>query len=180
MVRSGNRAAESVSFDDAVVSFFVDAADMLGVPKSVAAIYGICFASPEPLGFSDINERLDISSGSISQGLRVLRELGALKVAEPSTVDVPSWGDLKHALDAKRAMRYEPELELRKLVVNWIEKRLKHQLKTGSSNLKALFDAVPTSTLTSDILRKRIESLETWQSKTGALIPFIKAYLKIR
>ena len=64
------------------MAFFLEAADILGVPKSVAAIYGICFASPQPLGFSEIQARLDISAGSISQGLRVLREIGALKVAD--------------------------------------------------------------------------------------------------
>lgn len=69
------------------MGFFVDAADMLGVPKSVAAIYGICFASPEPLSFAEIEARLDISKGSISQGLRVLREVGALRVASGAGVE---------------------------------------------------------------------------------------------
>lgn len=82
LVKAGDRPADVVAFEEALVSFFTDAADNLGVPKSVAAIYGICFASPEPLSFSDINERLDISSGSVSQGLKVLREVGALRVAE--------------------------------------------------------------------------------------------------
>lgn len=81
LVRSGGRDPETVAFEASLVAFFVDAADMLGVPKSVAAIYGICFASPEPLSFAEIEARLDISKGSISQGLRVLREVGALRVA---------------------------------------------------------------------------------------------------
>ena len=56
-----------------MVEFFVKAADLLGIPKSVAAIYGICFASPEPLSFADIEARLDISRGSISQGVASAR-----------------------------------------------------------------------------------------------------------
>ena len=78
MLRDG-RAPETVAFEGQVVDFFVDAADLLGVPKSVAAIYGIVFASPEPLSFAEIEARLDLSKGSISQGLRVLKEVGALK-----------------------------------------------------------------------------------------------------
>lgn len=84
LVRADGRLADVVAFEEALVGFFVEAADLLGAPKSVAAIYAICFASPQPLSFSEINERLEISSGSISQGLRVLREIGALKVADLS------------------------------------------------------------------------------------------------
>ena len=76
LVISTERPVEQAAFDAAVVDFFVDAAGLLGVPKSVAAIYGIVFASPEPLSFADIAARLDISKGSISQGLRILREIG--------------------------------------------------------------------------------------------------------
>ena len=49
------------------MAFFWESAVLLGVPKSLAAIYAVCFASPEPLSFTDVRERLDISAGSISQ-----------------------------------------------------------------------------------------------------------------
>jgi len=68
MIRAAGRPADVVAFEEAVVAFFFDAAEILGVPKSLAAIYGVCFASPEPLSFSEVQERLDISAGSISQG----------------------------------------------------------------------------------------------------------------
>jgi len=60
----GTRPEGIVKFEEQMVSFFVDAADLLGVPKSVAAIYGIVFASPEPLSFSKISARLNFSNGS--------------------------------------------------------------------------------------------------------------------
>ena len=62
-----------------MVGFFIDAADLLGVPKSVAVRYGIVFASPQPLSFADIEARGTLSKGSISQGLRVLRKMGPSK-----------------------------------------------------------------------------------------------------
>jgi len=60
--------------------FFAEVVQVFGVPKSVGQIYGLLYASPVPLSFSDIVERLEISKGSASQGLQLLRSLGAIKV----------------------------------------------------------------------------------------------------
>jgi DNA-binding transcriptional ArsR family regulator len=184
-----------LSFDDAVVSFFIDAADMLGVPKSVAAIYGICFASPEPLSFSDINERLDISSGSISQGLRVLKEVGALKVADresacdslsvtrdsdQSTNLARTTNNEERVPAARSAARYEPELELRKLVLHWIEKRLQAQLTSGTNQLALLMHSIPPELMKdNDVLQQRFGSLQTWHDKAHSLLPIAKTFLKL-
>ena len=78
-----------------MVGFFIDAADLLGVPKSVAVRYGIVFASPQPLSFADIEARGTLSKGSVSQGLRVLRQMGAIKEvsvpADRSELLPPIW-----------------------------------------------------------------------------------------
>ena len=79
LLQKQERSASVVGFEEAVVDFFVDAANLLGVPKSVAVLYGIVFASPQPLSFADIQTRGTLSKGSVSQGLRVLREMGAIK-----------------------------------------------------------------------------------------------------
>jgi len=209
LVRAGNRPAELVSFDDDVVSFFVEAADMLGVPKSVAAIYGICFASAEPLSFSQIDDRLEISSGSISQGLRVLREVGALKLVEsrPEKRDAETLksersddGMENRRADRRRDVesrpgsrelgispfsprgtaRYEPDLELRKLVLHWIEKRLQGQLSAGRSRLKHIMAGMPATTSGgAEKLHARFESLQTWQEKAHSLLPVAKTFLKL-
>ena len=70
------RPAEIVAFEQSVVAYFLDAADLLGVPKSLAVIYGICFASTDPLSPAEIRARVDLSAGSLSQGLRFLTGLG--------------------------------------------------------------------------------------------------------
>jgi hypothetical protein len=54
----------------------------LGIPKSIGQIYGVLYASATPLSFSDIVGRLEISKGSVSQGLQLLRSLGAINVAD--------------------------------------------------------------------------------------------------
>lgn len=153
-----------MAFDAALVDFFVDAADLLGVPKSVAAIYGIVFASPVPLSFADIEARLDFSKGSVSQGLRVLKEVGALK--EVSTA-------------ADRAELFTPDLQLRKLVGRFLENRLQKQLAAGSTQLAALGKAVPGRNGDAKILRERLKHLQNWHDKAKALLPLAKTFLKL-
>lgn len=155
-----------MEFERQVVDFFVSAADLLGVPKSVAAIYGIVFASPEPLSFAEIEARLDISKGSVSQGLRVLREVGALK--EVSVAD-------------DRVERFSPDLELRKLVSRFIESRLEKQLAAGVTRLDALGRAVPgRSAADGAVLKRRLKSLHDWHSKARSVLPIVRGVLRVR
>lgn len=156
-----------VAFEAEVVSFFCDAADLLGVPKSVAAIYGVCFASAEPLSFVDLNERLDISMGSISQGVRVLRDVGALKVVG----------------NHDRREYFAPDLELRKLASHFIEQRLEKQIKAGKNRLQSMKAALPAGPTSSakDLkeLKARLKYLESWHDKGRALVPLVKTFLKL-
>ncbi len=165
LVLGGGRAGEMVAFESAVVDFFVDAAELLGVPKSVAAIYGIVFASPAPLSFADIESRLDISKGSVSQGLRILREVGALK-------EVSS--------DADRAERFEPDLEMRKLIQRFLEQRVQKQLAGGKSRLDALNRSVPDlPPADAGALRTRLKQLQNWHDRSRALLPVMRTFLKL-
>lgn len=164
LVIGRDRPTEQVRFEIEVVEFFVAAADLLGVPKSVAAIYGIVFATPEPLCFAEIEARLDISKGSISQGLRVLREIGALK-----EVSAP----------ADRTELFTPDLELRKLVARFIENRLESQLKAGSFRLVALTKRIPGRTAAAAELRRRLKSLSDWHTKACSVLPVVRGILKV-
>ena len=65
-----------------VIQFFVDGVKVLGLPRSIGEIYGLLFISPDPLALDDLVERLGISKGSASQGLRALKTLGAVKEIE--------------------------------------------------------------------------------------------------
>ena len=165
LVLPGNRQTEMVAFENAMVDFFLDAAGLLGAPKSVAAIYGIVFASPSPLSFAEIEARLDISKGSISQGIRVLREIGALKeVSSP----------------AERVELFAPDMELRRLIKRFLEQRLQKQLDAGKARLSALKRALPNSDYPeAGILHSRFNQLQTWHKKARALIPVVKVFLKV-
>ena len=138
-------------------------AAILGVPKSLAALHGICFASPEPLSYSDIQTRMNLSAGSISQGLKVLREVGALKLVR---------------VDSRDCMT--PDIELRKLIEHWITERLQKQLSAGQSSLKTIAQTVPSGrSAAATTLRDRIKALQGWHDKAAAMLPFVRTALKL-
>lgn len=147
-----------------MVAFFLSSASALGIPKSLTAIYGICFASPEPLSFSDVKERLDISAGSISQGLRILKEIGALKVVTTE-------------LDKREF--FTPELELRKLIVHYLDQRLATQLESSQGALQLIAQQVPATNGVAKVLRSRVKQLQSWHSKARAALPVVKRFLKL-
>ena len=118
-----------------------------------------------PLSFSEVAERLDISAGSISQGLRILREVNALKV-----VTTPL---------TKREL-FEPDMELRKLVAHYLEQRVEKQLEAGRGRLQAMGQAIPEGPdASTKILRARLKSLQGWHDKSRRLLPAISVLLKL-
>src|ERR1039457_4840435 len=62
-----------------IIDFFTQLSGLLGLPRSVAAIYGLPFSSVRPLALSEVIERLRISKGSASVGLNSLLRLGAAR-----------------------------------------------------------------------------------------------------
>jgi DNA-binding transcriptional regulator GbsR (MarR family) len=165
LVLAADRPAEVVAFERAMVDFFVDAAELLGVPKSVAAIYATVFASPAPVSFADIEARLDISKGSVSQGLRVLREVGAVK--EVST-------------PADKTELFEPDLEMRKLIERFIENRVERQLEAGKAKLKRMeHQTAAYEPADQKVLHQRLKKLSRWHDRTRALLPVARTFLKL-
>jgi DNA-binding transcriptional regulator GbsR (MarR family) len=165
LVLVGDRPADVVHFEGETVDFFVAAADLLGVPKSVAAVYGLVFASAEPLSFTEIASRLDFSNGSVSQALRVLREIGAIK---PTSTD------------QDRLERFVPDLELRKLIARFLEHRLEQQLTTGSKRLAGLMKTVPAhEPKAAAELNRRLKALADWHTRARQLMPVARTFLKL-
>ena len=61
------------------IDMFINFLRIVGLQKSIGEIYGLLFVSAKPLSMEDIMNRLDISLGAASQGLKLLRGLGAVK-----------------------------------------------------------------------------------------------------
>jgi len=62
------------------IEMFINFLRLIGLPKSVGEIYGLLFVAPRPMAMDDIMDRLGISLGAASQGLKLLRSFGAVRV----------------------------------------------------------------------------------------------------
>lgn len=76
-----SRSADLQDTPDAVredlISFFVQLAQSLGLPRSVGEIFGALYSQPEPMTLDEVADSLKMSRGSASQGLRALQQMGA-------------------------------------------------------------------------------------------------------
>lgn len=164
--RSGVMAGASSRLSRALTEFevqsidlFVRIAHLVAIPKSVGEIYGLLFASPSPLSFDDIVNRLSMSKGSASQGLRMLRVIGAAK----STY-----------VAGERRDYYLAEIELRKLVVGFLNEQIRPHLDTGGERLSVLAGLVAAEPESRrDVLLTRVRKLESWRSTTASALPAV-------
>jgi HTH-type transcriptional regulator, glycine betaine synthesis regulator len=142
-----------------VIHLFVQFARSIGQPRSVAEIYGLLFASPQPLAMDTLIERLNLSKGSASQGLKYLQDLGAVR-----TVYVA----------ADRRTHYEAVAELRKLAGRFLRQQLLTHFEDSETRLDRI--ALQTQSL-SDAQRKhimeRVKLLRRWERTGRRILPFV-------
>jgi DNA-binding transcriptional ArsR family regulator len=200
------RAGNPADFQSECIELFAEVVYALGLPRSVGQIYGLLYASSEPLSFSDIVERLDISKGSASQGLQLLRTLGAINLADakrqapggrreagakPNALSLtPKAGTSPSAFgplplagdgDAPRRIAYEPELGLRRLLGGIIRGRIEPLAGQGRLRMRRLRELAEA---TADSAHKefqleRVEQLETWRRQATLVMPVLKTLLAV-
>ena len=149
-----------------VREIFVRAAQLIGVPKSVGEIYGLLYLSQEPLSMDQIVERLKISVGSASQGLRQLRGFRAVK-----TVYVPG----------ERKDFYRAETEIRKLVSGFVNEEIRPHLESGGeriSRMKTLLRGIEEGDEKA-YLEKQISHLVHLHSRAEKFIPLLMRLVRI-
>ena len=147
-----------------VVDFFVDGVRVLGLPRSIGEIYGMLFISQSALSLDDLVLRLSISKGSASQGLRLLKSLGAVREVESGT---------------ERRTYYEPAVELKRLVGGFIREQIRPHLESGKTKIGRL--AATAQDIDDPARRKflseRVERLESWLRSGGRVLPVIQKLL---
>jgi DNA-binding transcriptional regulator GbsR (MarR family) len=146
------------------VAFFAEIVQLFGIPKSVGQIYGLLYASPQSLGFTAIVERLEISKGSASQGLQLLRSLGAINEAEQKD-------------GTARGVAYEAELSLRQLVTGVLQERLAPLASAGAQRLKRLKDLAAQAPENTAFYLDRTKQLENWRKRFTTVTPLLTALL---
>jgi hypothetical protein len=168
-------------FEQECVQFFAEVVQIFGVPKSVGQIYGILYASPYPLGFSDIVERLEISKGSASQGLGLLRSLGAIVEAEGDELNAKTLlvADNKSTMprDGVRRVVYEPELSLRRLVSGVLRERIAPIAAVGVERLERLRQLAERDPGATTFYLDRAKQLNTWRRRLKTVLPVLAALL---
>jgi HTH-type transcriptional regulator, glycine betaine synthesis regulator len=158
-----------------VIDLFVNAVKMLGFPKSVGEIYGLLFISKEALPLDTLVERLQISKGSASQGLRLLKSLNAV-----SSIYVA--GD--------RRDHFVAETQLKKLAAGFIREELKPHISSGEERIARLKQNLADMSAKSKsgdspsgdgdhdaFYGGQIQQLERWHTKGRRLLPLIAKFL---
>lgn len=161
-------------FEKEVVAVFVDLVLLLGLPKSVGEIYGLLFASAVPLTFAEIEQKLGLSKGSVSQGLRSLREIGAVQEAEHEIDGEPQ----EEPKATARVARWEAVVELRQLVGALLRDRLTPYLHSQDTHIERAAACLDELNLGADpvgrkILQQRLSKLQTWQIRARTFLPLI-------
>lgn len=142
-----------------VVEMFVRMADVLNLPRSVGEIYGLLFISPDPLCLDDCRIRLNISKGSTSQGLKILRSFGAIR-----TVYMP--GDRKDY--------YQAETSLRKMASGFASEQIQPHVHNGKKHITKVRELLEQyEGADRDALEEKIDLLENWQTRAGKMLPLI-------
>lgn len=142
-----------------VIALFVRMADLLNLPRSVGEIYGILFISSDPLCLDDCRIRLNISKGSTSQGLKILRSFGAIR-----TIYIP--GDRKDY--------YMAETSLRKIASGFASEQIQPHVSSGTDRIeriRALLAEHEGEDKTA--LEEKIDLLANWQNRAGKALPLI-------
>lgn len=140
-----------------MIHLFVQLSRALGQPPSVAEIYGLLFASPHPLPQEDFLQKLNLSKGSASQGLRYLQDLGAVR-----TVYVA--GD--------RRMHYEAVAELRNLVSRFLNHQVLSYFEGSSQRLDRI--AAEAKKLSGEQRGHgiaRVKMLKSWEKNVRRILP---------
>ena len=146
------------------IDFFVRMMSMLGMPRSVGEIYGLLYFSPSPLPMDQIVNRLGISLGSASQGLKTLRSLKAVR-----TSYVP--GD--------RRDHYLAETEFRRLFANFIKEEIMPHMESAKERIEKMESSLPPLSKESEEFYKiRIEKLKRLTRAGGRLLPALAGLLK--
>ncbi|MEM7789918.1 MAG: MarR family transcriptional regulator [Verrucomicrobiota bacterium] len=159
-----DRISELSDWETSTLEIFVRAVGLVGLPRSVGEIYGVLFCATGPLTFDEITERLGISRGSVSQGLKLLRQLGAVKLQY-----IPS----------SRKDHYIAELSIKRLMRGFVKDQFKPHLESGQARIEAIEQLIDQEVSDSEKnhARKRVATLRVWQQRMRKLMPVILAVL---
>jgi DNA-binding transcriptional regulator GbsR (MarR family) len=142
-----------------IIDFFVQLSRLLGQPRSLAEIYGLLFISGRPFAMDDLIERLQLSKGSASQGLKFLRNIGAVRMVYVA---------------GERRVHYEAVAELRNLATRFLRDQIVPHLGNGQARLERIAEMVKR--LPADErarINGRVRMLQSWGRNGRRFLPLV-------
>src|ERR1035437_2236179 len=150
-INGANPRLEPVEVE--VIHLFVQFSRALGQPRSVAEIYGLLFISHKPLPMDNLIERLNLSKGSGSQGLKYLQDLGAVR-----TVYVAG--------------------ERRNLAGRFLRQQILTHFEGSKTRLERIADQVKNlSGEQRKFVTTRAKLLRSWEKNGRRMLPFVTKML---
>ena len=159
------KAARLSDLEVESIEMFINFLRLLGWPKSVGEIYGLLFVSAAPLAMDDIMARLGMSLGAASQGLKLLREFGAVR-----TVYIPG----------ARKDHYVASGELSRFATSFIEEELLPRMQTAQERILRMEQMLAAeSPEERQLPAERIDRLKYWLGKGQKVVPWLVRFLKL-
>jgi DNA-binding transcriptional regulator GbsR (MarR family) len=156
-----SRVGEGSTPEDSILILCVKLCSILGLPKSIGLIYGAVFVSSKPVEAGQICRKLKISRGSVSQGLRFLKELGAIR---------------SEGLNGNRAEHFVAEDHLRRAIENFVTQKISPAFEELGEEVVRL-EKDPNLNLPQE-LREKLETIRRWHSHGKLLLPLVTGFLK--
>lgn len=149
--------------DIEAIEMFISFFKVIGLPKSVGEIYGLLFVATRPMSMEDLMDRLQISLGAASQGLKLLRSVGAVKV-----VYAPG----------ERRDHYVADLELSKFATSFMREELKPRLERALQRVERMEGLAKEMDLKErKAAFQRIDRLKHWMERGQKMMPWILKFL---
>lgn len=148
------------------IDYFVRFMHVLGLPRSVGEIYGLLYFAKDPLSMEEIVNRLGMSLGSASQGLRTLRSFKAIKTAY---------------ILGQRKDHYVAETEFRNLLGAYIKEEIMPHLESAGQRIESMDSHLQLINETEDraFLESRIRKLSRLKKGAAAVLPTLVGLLKL-
>jgi DNA-binding transcriptional regulator GbsR (MarR family) len=147
------------------IEMFINFLKLIGLPKSVGEIYGLLFVASRPLAMDEIMARLGLSLGAASQGLKLLRSLGAVRVVYER---------------GNRRDHYVADLELSRFATVFIKEELQPRIETALQRVErmegSLDELAPEERRTTE---ERIDRLKHWLDKGQKILPWLIRFMKL-
>ena len=141
------------------INLFVQFSRALGQPRSYAEIYGLLFVSHEPLSMDTLIERLNLSKGSASQGLKYLEDLGAVRTVY---------------LAGERRTHYEAVAELRNMAGRFLSQQILPHFHGNGARLDRIgAQAQKLSVERRKHVQARVKLLRSWEQNGRRVVPFV-------